>query len=292
MNATALALSIAPSIAVKRRHDQTRRCGALLSCASLSCASLGLSAQAQAQETFSLELDVGRNTGLSSYRDSIVHVEDSGVPDPDPAAGGRSLYRPYLADEQYSWGSFVGLRVVLNQIEVGLGAQWFTRDAITLRYRSEDLLARRRLRSDGTLDDRGVQYEPMEQPRAVRTVQRGRGDLALYTLGGGRRWSWTFGRTTLFVPVGLGLAVAHIDEPNHPYALGLQAYTAAGGSFQLSPNFALGAQARVMALGTLQYDRLDDAARHAAVTGGGSAAALTSTMLHSALHLSLIYIVR
>lgn len=250
------------------------------------------SASASAQERFHLELDIGRNIGLTSYRNDIVYVEDSGTPDPDLAAQGRSLYKPYLADEHYNWGQHLALRVILNQLEISLTGQWFTRDSITLHHQSDDLLPRRRLRSDNTVDDSGVTYEPLDPTQDIKTVRRGRGDLILYSASGGYRFLWQRGRLELFAPLGMGLAIAHIDEPNHPYVMGLQAYVGAGTSFQLSKNIAVGAQARLFGLLTAEYERADDAARHAEYTGGGTLAALTSSMVHTALNISLIYLVR
>lgn len=264
----------------------------LLGLVSVICAISVAPTTASAQERFHIELDIGRNAGFSPYRDDIVYVEDSGIPDPDSAAAGRSLYRPYLADEHYNWGSYVALRVLLNQLELGLSAHWFTRDSITLHHQSDDLLSRRRLRSDNTVDDSGVSYTEMAQPREVRTVRRGRGDLVLYSLGAGYRLGWRRGRLEVFAPIGMALALAHIDEPNHPYAFGLLANVGVGSSFELSKNFAVGAQARLFGLGTFEYERYDDAARHAEFTGGGSASALFSTMAYGAFNLSLIYIVR
>lgn len=247
---------------------------------------------AAAQDRFNISLNFGQTRGLTSYRNDIVYVENSATIDPDPAAGGKALYKPYLADENYNWGTLAGLQLNFGNIDIELQAQWFERDSITIHHDSEDLLPRRRLRSDNTVDDRGATYRELDTPIEQNTVSRGRGDLLLVSLMGGWRFQQVYNRLSMYLPVGGGLVVAHIDEPNHPYVVGAQVYTGAGLSFQMAKNFSLSAVARIFALGTFEYDRVDDASRHAQATNSSTADAFFSSMIHTGLHVGLVYIVR
>lgn len=237
-------------------------------------------------------VNVGQTRGLTAYRNDIAYVEDTTTVDPDPAANGQSLYQPYLADEAYNWSTLFGLQLNFGALDVELLAQWFARDRITLHHRGDRLLGRRRLRSDNSIDDEGVTYTPLDEPISKRLVSRTRGELSVMSVMAGYRLNKTYDRVSLFVPVGGGLSLAHIGEPNHPYVAGVQVYAGVGTSVALSKTLSLGLVGRLFALATVEYDRVDDASRHAQATGGATSDAFFSTMLHTGIQASLIYVVR
>lgn len=247
---------------------------------------------AHAQQTFQVMVNLGQNRGLTSYRNDIAYVENTTRLDPDPDANGQSLYQPYLADEAYNWGTLLGVQLNFGALDVELLAQWFARDRVTLNYKGDRLIGRRRLRSDNTVNDEGVEYTPLEEPISKRIVSRTRGELSVVSLMAGYRLSKTYDRVSVFVPVGGGLSLAHISEPNHPYVGGVQLYGGLGTSVSLSKTLSIGVVGRLFALATFEYDRVDDASRHALATGAGTADAFFATMVHTGIQASLIYVVR
>lgn len=258
----------------------------------VGCAFFTCEQQAHAQQAFQVMVNIGQNRGLTSYRNDAAYVESTTTVDPDPAANGQSLYQPYLADEDYNWGTLLGLQLNFGVLDVELLAQWFARDRITLHHKGDRSLGRRRLRSDNSIDDEGVTYTPLDAPISKRLVSRTRGELSVISLMAGYRLSKTYDRVSLFVPVGGGLSLAHISEPNQPYVAGVQLYGGVGTSVSLSKTISVGIVGRLFALATFEYDRIDDASRHAQATGGATGDAFFSTMLHTGIQASVIYVVR
>ena len=208
---------------------------------------------------------------------------------------GKPLYQPYLADESANLGALFGLSLIVDDIEFGVTARWLERDAVTLHHSGDQLLPRRRERPDGTFDDSGVTYTELDQDRLTQVSTRGRGSLFVGELYGSYRTPipfTTIGRFSGYAPLGAGVALMNVQEPNRPLAVALQAHAGLGAMYQFSDSLALSAVGKMYGLASFEYTNSSDAARRAVEAGAGTADALFSTMVSAAAHISLVFIVR
>jgi hypothetical protein len=242
---------------------------------------------AHAQDRFGVGLQLGRSDTLTPYRRNIVLAEPTGEVD----SQGVPLVRTSLADEQHAWSTSFALEVQLDQLEFTLRALWLTRDTVLRHHTGDSAISQQRERADGTYDDAGVLYTPVADEE-LRIPQRGRGELLIATLGGGRRFSLYDGAFGLFAPVGGGLTLIHVDEPGLPYRFGLHAYAGAGASFRFAQSLELAACARLIAIGTFEYEPDGDAARRGAQLGEGTLPAMFSTTLLPDIGVTITYLVR
>jgi hypothetical protein len=255
--------------------------------AAILIAALLSPAAAAAQDRFGVGLQIGRSDTLTPYRRNIVLADATGEVD----SQGVPFVSPNLADEQHAWSTSFGLEVQLDQLEFTLRALWLTRDTVLRHHTGDSLISQQRQRADGTYDDAGVTYAPAPEEE-LRVATRGRGELLIATLGGGRRMKVYEGVFTLFVPAGGGLTLAHVDEPGLPYRFGLHAYTGLGASFRFAQSLELTAAARFIGIGTLEYEPDGDAARRGAQLGEGTLDALFSTTILPDIGVTVTYIVR
>ena len=237
---------------------------------------------------------MGQSQGLTPYQRNIVYTSDTNEPDPDPNAQGRSLVRPYLADESNGWGPHVALRMLVDSFSVSLAAQWHAREQLTVHHEGSSLISQRRQRPDGSYDDAGVDYTPLDEEELIPARQRNRGDLFVSSLQGGWRWQFIqdWEGFSVFVPMEAGLVLVYISEPARPIVFGLRAEAGLGVSYKLTDTFSLRTSATLSALGTLEYNPLEDATRRAEITGSSTASSLFSSMIQSTLDFGLIFRVR
>ena len=266
-----------------------------LTVASFIAATLLTSRTADAQDRFAVQIDLGQSAGLTAYNRNVVYVEESNQADTDPEVEGKPLYQPYLADESANLGALFGLSLIVDDIEFGVTARWLERDAVTLHHSGDQLLPRRRERPDGTFDDSGVTYTELDQDRLTQVSTRGRGSLFVGELYGSYRTPipfTTIGRFSGYAPLGAGVALMNVQEPNRPLAVALQAHAGLGAMYQFSDSLALSAVGKMYGLASFEYTNSSDAARRAVEAGAGTADALFSTMVSAAAHISLVFIVR
>lgn len=251
------------------------------------CAALATGAEAQAQDRFGVGLQLGRSDTLHPYRRNVVLADSTGQVD----SQGVPLVAPSLADEQHAWSTSFGLELQLDDLEITLRALWLTRDTLVRHHRGDVTISQQRQRADGTYDDAGVIYRPVTEEE-LSISQRGRGDLLVATLGGGRRFQIYDGAFALFVPAGGGLVMTHIDEAGLPYRFGLHAYTGLGASLRFAKNLELTAAARLIALTTLDYEPDGDAARRGAQLGEGTWSSMFAATALPDLSLTITYLLR
>ncbi len=250
-------------------------------------------ASAHAQ-SFGIEGTIGTSYGLTPYRRNIVHTIETNEPDPSAGNNGQSLVQPYLADETNEWGPHVALRVLIDSFSIGASAQFHERSRIRIHHQGTSLISQRRQRPDGTYDDAGVEYVPLEEPQQVVSRQRNRGSLFVGALQGGWRWQipMQIPSFSLFVPLEAGVTMIYVSEPAEPIVFGLRAETGLGGTYDLSENFALRAGGMFGALATIEYNRLEDATRRAEIVGQGTGAALFSSLIQGTLEIGVLFRVR
>lgn len=243
---------------------------------------------AHAQQRFGIEIQAGQNIGLTSYKQNIIVVEDSTVTD----INGEQEYQPYLANEETNWGGHLVARLLINDFEVSLSGQWYTRDRLTIHHKGQQTLPRNRRRPDGSFDDSGVDYIKLETPRVREAPSRGRGNLFVATASGGYRWTFYDALFQMYVPVGLGVSLVSIQEDSQPLLLGGQLHAGLGASYKLSENLALSASARLHGLLSFHYGDVSDAARRAQQVNEGTEEALFSSMWSTSGMVGIVYIIR
>ncbi|MFB6375895.1 MAG: hypothetical protein ABEN55_22895 [Bradymonadaceae bacterium] len=128
------------------------------------------------QPKFAVEIEGGRNAGLTSYLDNVVYT--------DAEFGGEEYagtepFQPYLADERSGWGSNLGVRLVTNRIIAGAAVRWYNVGIAEIHHRgrrpgaASDELRPTRIRSDGTVDEPGVVPPRLRLPRGRRRLRPG-----------------------------------------------------------------------------------------------------------------------
>jgi len=245
-------------------------------------------------QSFGIEGTVGTSYGLTPYRRNIVHTVETNEPDPSAGNNGQSLVQPYLADETNEWGPHVALRVLIDSFSIGVSAQFHERSRIKIHHQGTSLISQRRQRPDGTYDDAGVEYVPLDEPQTIVSRQRNRGSLFVGALQGGWRWQVPIQipSFSLFVPLEAGVTMIYVSEPAEPIVFGLRAETGLGGAYDLSENFALRAGGMFGALATIEYNRLEDATRRAEIVGQGTGASLFSSLIQGTLEIGVLFRVR
>ncbi|MEM1347209.1 MAG: hypothetical protein AAGI01_01545 [Myxococcota bacterium] len=241
---------------------------------------------------FAIQLSGGVGGGLGAYRRNVVELEDTGIPNPTTSAG--NLQRAYLVDESASSSLAFDLTVIIDALSVSTSLKTLGRERVTRVMQGSDdtLLAIERQRPDGTVDDRGVRYAPLDPPQSVPVGQALSSLIVLRLEGLYRVPVAASGRLSVVAPVGGGAALVHIPEPTLPFRLGVSVRAGLDVSYRVSSFFAIGANANMGALATFSYDDREDVARRATIRGRSSASALFSTLVDAAAHLNLTFIVR
>ncbi len=248
-----------------------------------------------AQPKFAVEIEGGRAAGLTPYLRNVVYTdaELSGG-----AYAGSEPFRPYLADEKSGWGNRLGIRFVSNGIVGGLSFQWFDISVADVHHRGhvpgseDDELRPSRIRSDGTIDDSGVEYTRLDDPHSLSIGEPKAANLFVLGLEGGYRFYLLEGDVDLFVPTGGSLVLTHLGRPNAPFRPGLGAFSGFAATFDFISVMSLVAGTRLHAMVTPEYWNRSDAARRAADLGHSTESALFSTQLSVSFNLAVQFTIR
>jgi hypothetical protein len=255
-----------------------------------ACVAVMIPARADAEPPqFGVEVGVGTALGLSPYLRNEVLTE----PDPSTTdASGRSWLLPSLADVETGGATAVSLRLVASNIAAGLSFKWFDLPAYEIHHRGDRLIPPNRRRADGSVDDSGVEYQPIEPPIEQAIPERVRNSLMIIGLGGDYRFHWPGEAFDVFVPVGAEVVLTHVTRPAGPYRLGLGASSGVGATFSLGGRLSLVLDARLHALATGHYGRRSDSARRSAAIGESTEAAFFSTLTYASANLALQFKIR
>lgn len=252
-------------------------------------------ASASAQPKFGIEVEGGRNIGLTPYLRSLVYSEAELLGE---SFDQSESFRPYLGNARAGWGTNLEVRVVARQIYGSLSFRWFEVGDGSVHYKGfrpnheSARLRPTRIRPDGSIDDAAVQYRELESPVRFRLSEARRANLLVFGLNGGYRFYVYQGSFDVFIPVGGGLIATHLTGRRNPVRPGLEARSGVGGAFDFASILSLVVNARLHGLVTPNYLRRSDAARRAAETGGNSGSAFFSAMLYPSLNVSLRFTIR
>ena len=221
------------------------------------------SVEATAEPRFGVEGSIGQSIGTTSYIDNTV-VMRSDI--------------PYLGNELPDAGLAIALTFLFRELEVGADLRWFPRERVDLHHRGDTTLPANRERPDGSIDDSGVTYTPIEN--ITEDVSNlGQGDLFLASIVGGYRWYFLHGDIfEMYAPFSGGIVAAHISEPVMDYTFGLQASTGVGATLKIAGPVAITGGWRLHGLLTPTYGRQDDASRRSTEIGESTIGAMTSTI--------------
>ena len=227
---------------------------------------LGAPGAVFAQTNFGLELGIGPNFGLTPYIDNVVILDDD---------------IPLLVDEQPGGGVNFALRFLFDDLEIGAKIHLYDRTTVITHHRGTDPIPPNRVRPDGSVDDAGVIYEPVER-RSSTVPSRGRGDLMMVGMSGG--WRWYFlnrAGVSMYIPVVGTVVGVTVLEANNPWVIGLSAGSGLGVSYQLGEPVAIFASAQVDGVVTPGYRSLSDSARTGFTAGESTEEALFASFFQS-----------
>ncbi len=247
--------------------------------------------QAQAQQNFAIDVNLGQSTGLTSYQRNVVYA--TSATEPDPERPGETLLEPFLADENNTWGTHIAMRFHVNDLLLELNAQWHPRTQYILHHESNELISSTERRPVGSYDDGGITYTPLDETRTVPAIERNRGTLLIASLAGG--WQYTalsIEPVELVIPITAGLAIAHINEPSQPYRFGIKLSAGPYLSYRFAENFALGGGLKLSGVATSQYKNKEDAYRRAQIRNETTLQTITSSMIQTTFEFGLTFIVR
>lgn len=254
-------------------------CGALLSA----------SAALAEPPRFGIEVNVGPALGLSAYLRNEALVQ----PDPNqPHPGEARWVSASLFDVDTGAGTTAALRLIASHISAGLSFQYFDLPSRVVHHRGDRALPPTRQRADGSLDDSGAHYHPIDPPIREKLSDRQRDSLLVFGLGGDYRFYWSDEAFDFFVPLGADVVITHVTRPAAPYRLGLDVFSGVGTSVNLGSGIALLIDARLHALATSHYGRRADAARRAVELGESTEAAFFSTLLYVSASVGLQFKIR
>ncbi len=231
---------------------------------------------ATAQPRFAVELAAGQNVGFVPYVDNVVVLQ-----------GGR----PVLVDELPGNGATFDLRFVFSNWVVGGNVRLFDRDTIVIHHRGTEDLPPNRVRPDGSIDDTGVEYEPVERVRSASPMARP-GDLLAVDLGTGYRLYAIDGPFTLYFPFSLGVVGVKVLEVNQPTILGLLAAVGTAASYSVAPPFGVFLSAQVHGMVTPAYRTAADTARTSYTAGESTLEAVLGATAFGSVMLGIEFRVR
>lgn len=261
-----------------------------LVCGASVCAALLSAGSAHAEPPrFGIEVNAGPALGLSAYlRNEALVQPDANQPHPGEARWvSSSLY-----DVDTGAGIASALRLVASNISAGFSFQYFDLPARTIHHRGDRALPASRQRADGSLDDSGVHYRPMEPPIREKLSGRQRDALLVFGLGGDYRFYWSDEAFDVFVPLGADVILTHVTRPAAPYRLGLDVFGGVGTSVTLSSGISLLVDGRLHAVATSHYGRRADSARRSVELGESTETAFFSTLLYVSASVGLQFKIR
>lgn len=250
---------------------------------------------ASAQPKFAVEVEGGRNFGLTSYLRNVVYSEAE-VEGDDFA--GTEPFRPVLVDEKSGWGTAFALRFVGNGIMGGLTVRWFNVEEARVHHRGsipnsrDNRLRSSRIRTNGTIDDSGVNYTPVEQEEDVPVGPLKSANLFVFGLEGGYRFYVYQGDFDIFIPASGSIILTRLGRRFAPFRPGLGVYTGASASFDFVSVMSLVLGGRIHGFATPTYWNRSDAARRASELGQTTESALFSSQLFFSLDLGVQFAIR
>lgn len=235
-----------------------------------------VAAQAWAQPRFAVEVSAGQNVGLTPYVDNVVLLQGE---------------RPVLVDELPGTGAAFDLHFLFSNWLVGGSVRFFDRETIRIHHRGTEDLPDNRIRPDGSIDDAGVDYEPIEPIRSPTPIARP-GDLLVVDFGTAYRFYALDGPFSVFFPVSAAFVGVKVLETNRPTILGLRGGLGAGASIAVAPPFALFVQGSAEGLITPAYRGMADTARTSHAAGEGTEKAVVSTMAYGSALIGIQFTVQ
>lgn len=215
-----------------------------------------------AQPRFGVELGAGQNLGFTPYVDNVVLLQGQ---------------RPILVDELPGSGAAFDLRFIFSRWAVGGAVRLFDRETIVIHHRALEDLPSNRIRSDGSIDDAGIDYEAIDPIRSPSPQARP-GDLLLIEMGAAHRFYVLDGALSVFFPLGGAVVGVKVLEVNQPTILGLMASTGFGASYDIAPPFGIFLQGMVQGVLTPAYRPAADTARTSFTAGESTEEAVLGTM--------------
>lgn len=263
----------------------------IVSLASLvAFAATGAPSDARAEPPqFGVEVEGSSGAGLTPYLRNEVRTEEDQTETDDQD---RYRLRPFLVDEQTGVGNGASARLVASNITAGLSLQWFELPEERVHHRGDETISPDRVRPDGTVDDSGVAYDPVDPPTEDPVAESARDTLLVFGLGGDYRFTWTGEMVDFFIPAGGGLVLTHVTRDASPFRLGAQLASGLGARLDLGAGLALVASGKLHALATPHYGRRSDAAYRSATIGESTESAYFSTLLYGTANLALQFQIR
>lgn len=250
---------------------------------------------ASSQPSFALEVEGGRNAGLTPYLRNVVYTEDE-VRGRDGESS-RTV-RPYLANERSGWGTALAVRLVSDRLQGGLSMQWFDVSTARVHHRGrvpgqeDDRLRSTRIRTDGTVDDSGVEYEEMDNSPVIPVGSGRSANLFVFGLEGGYRFPLYSGEFELYAPANGMFVVSYLGRKFAPLRPGLGVKTGVSAAFDFVSVMSVIIGGRAQWFATPTYWNRSDAARRAAELGEATESALFSSQLSASLRLGLRFTIR
>lgn len=252
-----------------------RRAPLLLALPVLVAASLYARASA-AEPRFGLELSAGQNIGLTSYVDNVVVLQGD---------------LPLLADDLPGSGLAAHLNFIFNAWAVGMRLRLFDRSTVRLHHRGTTPLPPGRVRANGSVDDSGIRYEPIDVQRSP-TPSAEPGNLMMLEVGASYRFYVLDDAFALWFPVGGSVAGVKILETSQPMIVGLGASTGVGIGYTIAPPVGIVLQGDIAGILTPAYRPLSDASRGSYAVGETTEEAVFSTMAYVVVTLGLQFTIR
>jgi hypothetical protein len=252
-------------------------------------------AVASSQPSFALEVEGGRNAGLTPYLRNVVYTDD----DIRGREGESSpTFRPYLADERSGWGTALAVRLVSDRLQGGLSMQWFDISTARVHHRGrvpgqeDDRLRSTRIRTDGTVDDSGVEYEELDPPTDVPAGAGRSTNLFVFGIEGGYRFPLYSGDFDIYAPANGMFVVSYLGRKFAPLRPGLGVKTGVSTAFDFVSVMSVIVGGRVQWFATPTYWNRSDAARRAAELGEATESALFSSQLSASFRVGLRFTIR
>lgn len=250
---------------------------------------------AGAQPKFAVEIEGGRNAGLTPYLDDVVYTDAEFGGE---AYSGTESFRPYLADERSGWGGNVGVHLTSDGIVAGLTFRWFDIGVASVHHRgtvpgsTNDQLRPTRIRPDGTVDDHGVDYEAMDEDVRISIGRADAANLFVAGLEGGYRFYVYRGDIDVFVPAVGSVVMTHLGRRAAPFQFGLGAKTGVAATFDFISVISVVTGAHIQGFATPQYWHRSDAAYRASVLDESTESALFSSQLSVSFDVALQFTIR
>jgi len=250
---------------------------------------------ASAQPTFAVEVEGGRTVGLTPYLQNLVYT-GAQIRGDNSASSGR--FQPFLADEKSSWGTDIAVRLVSDNLQAGLTAQWFDISSAEVHHRgrarngSDGRLRATRIRPDGTVDDSGVEYRQLDESIDLSLDPSRRASLFVFGAEVGYRFYLYSGEVDLFAPVVGSALVTYLNRDFAPVRPGLGVKSGISAAFDFVSVMSLVVGGRLEWFATANYWNRSDAARRASELDQSTESALFSSQLSASLSIGLQFAIR